>query len=104
MKNREALLPTFRLSYPYINKGEAVQKDVIVSPGNRTFSDYEIVVVDDGSTDGAKRLSTVSMTKGSSYYYQTNSGLPAVARNNGTKRSRGRYIAFLDADDIWYTG
>jgi len=65
----------------------------------QTYKDYEIIVVDDGSTDDTKK---VLAKYGSSirYYCQENSGI-AVARNVGISLSEGEYIAFLDDDDIW---
>ena len=65
----------------------------------QTYTDYEIIVVDDGSTD-----KTRSMLEGQShrvsYVYQDNAG-PAAARNNGIMRACGKWLAFLDSDDVW---
>ena len=68
---------------------------------DQTFADFEILVVDDGSTD-----STESVVRGFGdprvfYVRQQHGGLPAVARNNGLRRARGEYVAFLDSDDLW---
>ncbi len=59
--------------------------------------EYEIIVVDDGSKDGTKELAKEYPIK---YIYQENKG-PASARNLGIKNSSGKYIAFLDSDDLW---
>jgi len=65
----------------------------------QTFKDYEIIVVDDGSTDNTKAL--LSKFNGKiKYLYQDNKG-PSSARNLGIKESEGQYIGFLDADDAW---
>ena len=65
----------------------------------QTLEDIEVVVVDDGSTD-----ETESLMRGYDsrvrYVRQENSGV-AVARNRGIEESRGQYVAFLDADDVW---
>ena len=65
----------------------------------QTVSDFEVLVVDDGSTDDTE---CVMRHYGAPVRYirQQNAGV-AVARNNGISESRGRYVAFLDADDVW---
>jgi glycosyltransferase involved in cell wall biosynthesis len=71
---------------------------------NQTYNNFEIIIVDDGSTDNTKELiksflenKTVQYT----YIYQKNSG-PSSARNNGVINAKGEYIAFLDSDDEWH--
>ncbi|HET8676098.1 MAG TPA: glycosyltransferase [Blastocatellia bacterium] len=66
----------------------------------QAVKDIEIIVVDDGSTDDTQ---SVMREFGASVRYirQQNSGV-AAARNRGIEESRGRYIAFLDADDTWF--
>ncbi|MBL7069008.1 MAG: glycosyltransferase [Candidatus Omnitrophica bacterium] len=69
----------------------------------QTYRNFEIVVVDDGSTDNTKEIMAEYVKKYTSkvrYFYQENQG-EAGARNRGIKESRGEYIAFLDSDDIW---
>ena len=65
----------------------------------QTYSNLEIIVIDDGSTDDTER---VMQTFGSrvSYVKQENQGVSA-ARNHGIKLARARYVAFLDSDDLW---
>ena len=65
----------------------------------QTYKDFEMIVVDDGSTDNT-RCVVESFSGKVQYYYQENSGAGA-ARNHGIKLSRGDFLAFLDADDIW---
>jgi glycosyltransferase involved in cell wall biosynthesis len=70
--------------------------EAIQSALAQTYSDHEIIVVDDGSTDN-----TADAVKGYSavrYLYQQNAG-PSAARNAGVEHSRGEYLVFLDADD-----
>src|SRR3712207_5607912 len=66
----------------------------------QTYKDYEIIVIDDGSTDDTKQ---VIDRYGNSvkYSYQSNRGLSA-ARNASIGNSTGELIAYLDADDLWY--
>jgi len=65
----------------------------------QTYKDYEVIVINDGSTDETVRLLKPYANR-INYIYQANKG-PARARNIGIKASKGKYIAFLDADDIW---
>lgn len=66
----------------------------------QTFTDFEVVVVDDGSTDGTPDLAAgYSTLMPLRLLVQPNAG-PARARNRGIREARGRYIAFIDADDL----
>jgi glycosyltransferase involved in cell wall biosynthesis len=69
---------------------------------SQTYSDFEVVVVDDGSTDNTESV-VHSFGDQVCYVKQQNKGAGA-ARNHGIKRSRGEYVAFLDADDLWLPG
>lgn len=67
----------------------------------QTFTDYEVIVVNDGSPDTeALELSLAPYLERIVYLKQENRGA-AAARNQGIARARGRFIAFLDADDLW---
>lgn len=67
----------------------------------QTFTDYELVVVDDGSTDETRSVIEGYMKEGGvTYVYQKNRGV-AEARNTGVASSRGEYVAFCDSDDFW---
>jgi glycosyltransferase involved in cell wall biosynthesis len=74
--------------------GEAVQ-----SIFDQTFDNYEIIVVDDGSTDNTREL--VESYGGRIRYVRQENGGASKARNRGIAEARGTYIAFLDADDCW---
>ena len=72
--------------------------DALKSIQEQTFNEYEIIVIDDGSTDKSAKI--VKSFPRVNYYYQNNQG-EAAARNQGMKLARGKIITFLDADD-WY--
>lgn len=66
----------------------------------QSFSDWELLLIDDGSTDQSREiLNTFSDSRIKIYYNETNQGLAAV-RNRGIALAQGRYIAWLDQDDI----
>ncbi len=65
----------------------------------QTLQDFEIICVDDGSTDGTLAI-VKEYGERARLIEQANSG-PAAARNNGARNSSGEYLAFLDADDVW---
>lgn len=89
--------PLVSVIIPVYN-GERYLDEAIGSVLAQTYQPIEIIVIDDGSTDGsadvAKRCSTVR------YCVQENQGIGA-ARNHGVDLARGTCVAFLDADDVW---
>lgn len=69
---------------------------------SQTYRNFELIVVDDGSTDNTKAIvKNYLQDSRIKYIYQDNSGVSA-ARNIGFAKSHGKYIAFLDSDDLWY--
>ncbi len=66
---------------------------------HRKYSDVEIIIVDDGSTDGTANVAR-SLPETVRYLHQPNQG-PAAARNRGIEHAQGSLIAFADADDLW---
>src|SRR5262249_48225969 len=71
----------------------------IDSAVNQSVTSYEIIVIDDGSTDGT-RAALAPYAGTIRYFYQKNSGVSS-ARNLGIRQARGDWIAFLDSDDEW---
>ncbi len=76
--------------------------DAIQSVLNQDYQNYEIIVVDDGSTDNSRQVVS-GFGERVRYIYQENQGLSA-ARNTGIATARGEYIALLDADDMYEPG
>jgi glycosyltransferase involved in cell wall biosynthesis len=75
-------------------------RETIDSVLGQTFKDFEIIIIDDGSTDDTGKIIASYKDSRIRYLYQKNSGL-SNARNKAIELSRGEYIAFLDHDDIW---
>lgn len=82
--------------------GERFITDAIQNVLDQKFHPIEIVVIDDGSTDGT-RLKVQAFGSQVTYAYQDNQG-PAAARNKGIGLARGDFIGFLDSDDLWTEG
>lgn len=82
--------------------GEQFIVETIKSVQSQTYTNWELLVIDDGSTDDSVNI-VRSFAKEDSRIFQIsqkNAG-SAVARNNGIKRSKGQYLALLDSDDLW---
>lgn len=84
---------------PCFNAEKYIEK-CISSIIQNTFSDFEIIIVDDGSTDNSKGkiLDFLNKDFRIKYFYQTNSGVSS-ARNTGIEKATGDYIVFIDSDD-----
>jgi len=83
-----------------VYNGEKTIKKAIQSVVNQTYAAYEIIIVDDGSTDNTKE-EIASFTNKVNYIYQENAGVSA-ARNKAVEAAKGEWISFLDADDWYY--
>jgi len=84
---------------PLYNKGRYIRR-ALDSIAAQTFSDYEVIVVDDGSTDDGARIARSYSELAIQVVSQSNAG-PGPARNTGIHHAGGELIAFLDADDEW---
>lgn len=98
------LKPTISVIIPYYNRENTLWR-ALQSVCNQTFTDYEIITVDDGSSDNSfdcvERFKSENPTLLIKNIKQSNAG-PSAARNAGVKLARGMYIAFLDSDDSWH--
>lgn len=91
--------PEISVVIPLYNKAESVGR-TLESVLSQTFIGFEVIVVDDGSTDGSVRAVMAVADARIRVVAQKNSGV-AVARNRGIAEARGEFIALLDADDEW---
>lgn len=82
--------------------GEKYIGETIESVLGQTYPDWEMLIVDDGSTDGSRRIAAeyAGRDRRIRLFSQENAG-SAAARNRGIREASGRYIALLDADDLW---
>jgi glycosyltransferase involved in cell wall biosynthesis len=95
--------PKVSVIIPTYNRADLLPR-TIKSSLNQTFKDFELIIVDDGSTDNTKEVVEKFKKKDNrvKYIWQENSGGPASPKNKGIKASKGEYIAFLDDDDEWF--
>ena len=91
-------MPETTVAIPAFNAGRTIGA-ALQSVFAQTYRDYEVIVVDDGSTDDTASQ-VAEWGDRVTYVYQPNCG-PAGARNEALRLARGRFIAFLDADDVW---
>ena len=84
---------------PLYNKAHYIRR-ALDSIAAQTFSDFEVIVIDDGSTDGGAALARAYPDPRVRVLVQENQG-PGGARNRGVREARGELLAFLDADDEW---
>lgn len=89
----------FSIIVPLYNKEKYI-KDTINSVLLQTYTDFEIIVINDSSTDNSLPIVQSINDKRLRIYTKTNGGV-SEARNYGIKRAKGEYICFLDADDLW---
>ncbi|MBW2937714.1 glycosyltransferase family 2 protein [Aureisphaera sp. CAU 1614] len=92
-------MPLVSIIIPTYNRPEMLRL-TLDSLGKQTFLDYEIIVVDDGTANNLNKLLCEQYNQ--VYYFKIeNSGGPSKPRNFGIKKSKGKYLAFVDDDDLW---
>ncbi|MDJ0596951.1 MAG: glycosyltransferase family 2 protein, partial [Pleurocapsa sp. MO_226.B13] len=90
--------PHVSVVIPTYNSAEFLV-EALASVFNQTYTDYEVIVIDDGSTDNTQQAIELYRSR-LNYVYQKNQGV-AAARNKGIEIAKGELIAFLDADDLF---
>lgn len=95
-------MPKVSIIIPAYNCASFIDRTV-KSVQRQTVNDWELLIVDDGSTDGSRSVieSLAKKDVRVRYIYQENSGAPARPKNVGIKLAKGEYVAFLDHDDEW---
>ncbi|MHA7060001.1 glycosyltransferase family 2 protein [Aquimarina sp. M1] len=93
-------MPFFSIVIPLYNKEKHIG-NTIRSVLDQNYIDYELIIINDGSTDGSEEIVNRYTDKRIQHFYTENRGV-SNARNLGIEKANGKLIAFLDADDYWY--
>lgn len=91
----------FSIVIPIYNKENFIE-NTIKSVLNQSFTDFELLLINDGSTDQSEAIIAQFQDLRIQYYKKENEGV-SCARNFGIAKASSKYIAFLDADDYWYS-
>lgn len=93
-------MPHFSIIISLFNKQNFII-NTIKSILNQSFTDFELIIVNDGSTDNSEEKVLLFRDERIQYYCKENAGVSS-ARNFGIEKAQSNYITFLDADDYWY--
>jgi glycosyltransferase involved in cell wall biosynthesis len=93
-------MPVFSIVIPLYNKENYIE-NTLKSVFNQTFKDFEVLIINDGSTDQSCKIAASFTDSRVRLLHQTNQGASA-ARNLGIQNAKAANIVFLDADDYWY--
>ena len=94
-------MPTISVVIPTHNRSWLISTTISYVL-NQTYGDFEVIVIDNGSTDDTRSVVESITDNRVKYIYQNNRGSPAKPRNTGISVASGKYVSFLDDDDIWY--
>ena len=97
MSSAESKSPLFSVVIPAYNRASSIGKIINAVIGQKS-GDWELIIVDDGSTDETRKVVQSFEDKRIRYHYQENAGVCA-ARNKGAKLANGRLLTFVDSDD-----
>lgn len=93
-------MPYFSIVIPLYNKENFIE-NTLKSVLNQSFTDFEVIIVNDGSTDLSEERVFLFDDSRIHYYRKKNGGVSST-RNYGIEKAKSNYIAFIDADDYWY--
>lgn len=97
------MTPAVSVIIPTYNREERLQK-TIESVLSQTYTDFELLICDDGSTDRSREMVAAFSDSRIRWIAGENSGGPATPRNRGIRKSTAEWLAFLDSDDLWEPG
>jgi len=100
--NKGSKVPPVSVILPTYNRAEIVKRSIL-SVLNQTYKNFELIIVDDASTDKTQMVVEEFSDRRIKYLRNTQNLGPAASRNIGIKASRGIFIAFQDSDDEWHT-
>ena len=95
------MYPFFSIVIPTYNRANKL-KETLDSVVAQSFTDFEVLVMDDGSTDDTRAVVESFRDAHIRYEWAPNSGGPATPRNRGIDAAIADWVCFLDADDLWY--
>ncbi|MGQ9848333.1 MAG: glycosyltransferase family 2 protein [Bacteroidales bacterium] len=90
--------PSISIIIPFYN-AQNFLKETLDSIIKQSITDWEVILIDDGSTDNSYAIASSYVSENIKLYQQSNCGV-SIARNEGFKKAKGKYVVFLDADDI----
>jgi len=93
-------LPEISIIIPTYNRAEELY-NALQSVSLQTFKNFEVLICDDGSNDNSEEIVKSFQDQRFQWLPGGRGGKPAIPRNRGIAHSRGKWIAFLDSDDIW---
>jgi glycosyltransferase involved in cell wall biosynthesis len=97
---KKKITPLISIIVPTYNHAMFIKK-AIISVKNQTYKNWELIIIDNFSTDNTQKVIKNFRDKRLKYYKIKNDGIIAKSRNFGIKFSKGEWIAFLDSDDYW---
>ena len=100
---RDRTAPTVSVIVPTYNREHMIGR-ALESVLAQEFTDFELIVVDDASTDNTEAVVRASGDSRIRYIREPANGGPNAARNRGMREARGEFLAFLDSDDEWLPG
>jgi len=96
--------PFFSVVIPTYNRADVLSRSVD-SVLSQTYHNFELIIIDNGSTDGTQQwVSDNYQDDRIIYHYQKGSGSPASPRNTGISLAHGQWLCLLDSDDMWREG